>query len=261
VTVPQKGQTRESKPRQRSRWFAQSVWAGVWLCLAPVCTLWSAEIEGVSFAGHYRAGETTLVLNNVGLLRYRIFIKAYVAALYLGEGVRPEEVLADVPKRLEIHYFWSIAGPDFGKAAEKVLADNFPDSVIASLRSRLDRLHSLYENVKPGDRYALTYVPGVGMELALNGTPKGLIEGADFAAAYFAIWLGAQPLDASLKTQLLAANTAAHANCPPSVRTAHVTRVAILSAPGQSEQHSAERFSSVSPLPRSQIYWTRAALR
>lgn len=77
---------------QHSRWFAKSVWVGAWLCLAPVCTVWAAEIKGVSFADHYRAGETTLVLTGTGLLRYRIFIKAYVAVLYLGEGVRPGPV-------------------------------------------------------------------------------------------------------------------------------------------------------------------------
>ena len=163
----------------------------------------AATIEGVTFADRYQAGTTTLMLNNVGLLRYRVIFKGYVAALYLGEGVRPEQVLTDVPKRLELEYFWSIAGPDFGKAAEKILADNFPAAQITSFRSRLDRLNTLYENVKPGDRYALTYIPGVGTELALNGKPKGVIEGADFAAAYFAIWLGAKPLDASLKAQLL----------------------------------------------------------
>ena len=163
----------------------------------------AAIIEGVMFADRYQTGTTTLTLNNVGLLRYRVIFKGYVAALYLGEGTRPEDVLTDVPKRLELEYFWSIAGADFGKAAEKILADNFPDAQVAPFRSRLDRLNTLYENVKPGDRYSLTYIPGVGTELALNGKPKGVIEGADFAAAYFAIWLGAKPLDASLKTQLL----------------------------------------------------------
>jgi len=163
----------------------------------------AATIEGITFADRYQAGTTTLALNNVGLLRYRVIFKGYVAALYLGEGTRPEDVLTDVPKRLELEYFWSIAGADFGKAAEKILADNFPDAQVASFRSRLDRLSALYENIKPGDRYALTYIPGIGTELALNGKPKGTIEGADFAAAYFAIWLGAKPLDASLKTQLL----------------------------------------------------------
>jgi hypothetical protein len=198
----------QSQTSFRNRWkrtprYLRGTWAGAWLWLAAVGTLGAAEIEGVFFADRHRAGETTLVLNGVGLLRYRLFIKAYVAALYLGEGVRPEEVLADVPKRLEIEYFWSIAGPDFGKAAEKILADNFPASVLSSLQSRLERLHALYQDVKPGDRYALTYVPGVGTELTLNDTPLGTIEGADFASAYFAIWLGREPLNDALKAQLL----------------------------------------------------------
>jgi Chalcone isomerase-like len=184
------------------RWV-RLFWVVGTFSLASITPLWSAEIEGVTFVDSYNAGTTLLKLHSVGLLRYRLFIKAYVAALYLGEGTQPEQVLADVPKRLELQYFWPIAGPDFGKAADAVLADNFPASFIVSLRSRLDRLHALYENVKPGDRYALTYVPGVGTELALNGTPKGTIEGADFASAYFAIWLGTKPIDTSLKTQLL----------------------------------------------------------
>ncbi|MGE0679962.1 MAG: chalcone isomerase family protein [Candidatus Binatia bacterium] len=175
--------------------------AVVWLFFPITAT--AAEIEGVAFADRYQAGNVPLVLHNVGLLRYRYFIKAYVAALYLGKGVRPEDVLTDAPKRLELHYFWSIKGPDFGKAADKILAQNFSAATIAPLRSRLERLHGWYENVQPGDRYALTYLPGIGTELTLNGAPKGIIAGADFAAVYFAIWLGEKPLDRSLKTQLL----------------------------------------------------------
>lgn len=45
------------------------------------------------------------------------------------------------------------------------------------------------------DRYSLTYMPGVGTELALNDNPLGVIDGADFAAAYFRIWLGDHPID------------------------------------------------------------------
>ncbi|MGE0824157.1 MAG: chalcone isomerase family protein [Candidatus Binatia bacterium] len=163
----------------------------------------AATIEGVTFADRYQAGTTTLFLNNVGLLRYRIIFKGYVAALYLGEGVQPENVLDNVPKRLELEYFWAIKGSDFGKAAETILAKNFSPAQLAPLRLRLDQINSLYEDVKPGDRYALTYIPGVGTELALNGKAKGVIEGRDFAAAYFAIWLGEKPLDTALKNQLL----------------------------------------------------------
>jgi len=174
----------------------------VWWLIAP--TTWAATIEGVTFAERYQIDKTTLLLKNVGLLRYRIFIKAYVAALYLGEGVGSDVVLTDVPKRLELHYFWEIAGPDFGKAADKILAGNVSAETLQSLQPRLVRLHALYETVKPGDRYSLTYIPGRGTELALNGISKGTIEGADFAAAYFAIWLGQKPIDRSLRDQLVA---------------------------------------------------------
>ena len=59
-------------------------------------------------------------------------------------------------------------------------------------------------DVQKGDRYALTYVPGAGTTLALNGRPLGTIEGADFAAALFTIWLGTKdPMDASFRLALL----------------------------------------------------------
>ena len=75
--------------------------------------------------------------------------------------------------------------------------------VLAKLRSRIDLINAIYQDVKPGDRYALTYLPGRGTELALNGTPLTVIEGADFAAAYFGIWLGRDSIDDRLKRDLL----------------------------------------------------------
>jgi len=116
-----------------------------------------------------RAGDVTMRLSCVGLLRYRLFIKAYVAALYLGDSAANGAVLTDVPKRLELSYFWSISGADFGKAGDQILAQNVDAKTFAALRSRLDRINALYRDVKPGDRYSLTYIPGVGTELALNG--------------------------------------------------------------------------------------------
>lgn len=165
--------------------------------------VFAATIEGVQFPEVHRAADADLKLSCTGLLRYMTVFKGYVAALYLGEGARPEQILADVPKRLELSYFWAIEGKEFGPAGEKILANNVDAASIAALRPRLDRISALYRDVKPGDRYALTYIPGRGTELALNGTPLGTIEGADFAAAYFSIWLGPKPLDAALKSQLL----------------------------------------------------------
>jgi hypothetical protein len=162
----------------------------------------AAELEGVQFAEQVRAGNVTLRLSCVGLLRYKLFIKAYVAALYLGDGAVASDVLADVPKRLELSYFWSISGADFGKVGDQILAQNVDAQTLDALRPRLDRINSWYRNVKPGDRYSLTYVPGGGTELALNGERIGVVEGADFAAAYFRIWLGDNPIDSRLRNEL-----------------------------------------------------------
>jgi hypothetical protein len=163
----------------------------------------AAEIEGVHFAEQYERNGVALALHCTGLIRYKVLFKGYVAGLYLGAGVAAEEALADVPKRLELSYFWSINGADFGKAADEILARNVDSDTLARLRPRLERINALYETVNPGDRYALTYVPGLGTELTLNGRSKGIIPGADFAAAYFRIWLGDRSIDTALRDQLL----------------------------------------------------------
>ncbi len=163
----------------------------------------AAEIEGVAFAESYQAGSAKLTLNGVGLAKFLRTINVYAGALYLAAGTKVDQVLDDVPKRLELSYFRSVEAKDITRASEKNLADNVPQATIAALRPRIDRMHRAYENVKAGDRYALTYIPGVGTELALNGQPKVVVEGADFAAAYFSIWLGPDPINQPLKEGLL----------------------------------------------------------
>jgi hypothetical protein len=97
----------------------------------------AAELEIVVFADRFRIGDTYPVLKGIGLARYLTAIKVYVAALYLGENVSPDLVLADVPKRLELSYFQRIAGPDFSRAAEEILPKNVPSGTIAALEPRI----------------------------------------------------------------------------------------------------------------------------
>jgi hypothetical protein len=175
--------------------------AALTLCLSG--PTFAAEREGVFFPERHTIRGVDLTLMGTGLLRYRIFIKAYVAALWVGANVQPEAVLGNVPRRLEIEYFWAIRAEDFAKSTSQGIAANVDADSFERLRIRIQRINVLYQDVEPGDRYAITYLPGVGTELALNGEPLGTIEGADFSAAMFAIWLGEAPLDRSLKKQLL----------------------------------------------------------
>ena len=165
------------------------------------------EIEGVLFADYLQAMDTSLRLHGTGLLRYRIFIKGYVAAFYLDRSfsgkATQQNILGDVARRLEIEYFWSIKAEQFVKATMEGITRNTDTAGFEAIRKRIDRLNSLYQDVSPGDRYAITYLPAVGTELSRNGKPLGVIEGVDFARAFFSIWIGESPLNESLKEQLL----------------------------------------------------------
>jgi hypothetical protein len=162
-----------------------------------------AHAREIQFDERVSAGNHTLVIKGTGVLRYLMFIEAYAGALYTLPGLDPRSVLTDTPKRLEVEYFHAIKGEDFGPATYKGMAKFLTDEEIGRLRERIDYHNSLYVDVEPGDRYAITYLPGVGTELSLNGQPLGVIEGEDFASALFALWLGDQPFDKRFKADLL----------------------------------------------------------
>ena len=162
-----------------------------------------AEIEGIHFKNSYETEGIRLKIRGAGLLRYLGVIKAYVGALYLEDGSLTEDVLSDKPKRLEVEYFHALKGEDFGITTNKMIAKNTDAQTLQKIRSQIDYHNSLYEDVQPGDRYSLTYIPGKGTELALNGETKGIIKGADFASALFSMWLGEFPMNKPFKEQLL----------------------------------------------------------
>jgi hypothetical protein len=162
-----------------------------------------AEIEGIHFEDSYETEQIRLRIQGTGLLRYLGFIKAYVGALYMQEGDSVEDVLSDIPKRLEVEYFHAFKKEDFGITTNKVIQKNTDTQTLQRIRPQIDYHNSLYEDVQPGDRYSLTYIPGRGTELALNGKIRGVIKGAEFATALFSMWLGEHPMNKPFKHQLL----------------------------------------------------------
>lgn len=165
----------------------------------------AVSVEGQAFEAEARAGETLFVLNNAALLKVKVFFKVYAAGLYLADSKDVSRVLDDVPKRLEIAYLRDIPKSIIVDAAEDYLKTNLKPAELSAIRARVDEINKLYSDVKEGDRYVLTYRPGVGCELALNGKSLGVIPGADFAAAYFGIWLGPGCAAPSLRDALLKA--------------------------------------------------------
>lgn len=80
------------------------------------------------------------------------------AALQLPPDAAGRDPLGDVPKRLEIGHFSGIDAGQLGPAAETLLRRQLPH------------------------RHALSYLPGLGTELAKNSRALTVIPGADFAS-------------------------------------------------------------------------------
>jgi len=83
------------------------------------------------------------------------------------------------------------------------LEKNLSPEERALIAKRVGRINAAYTTVNEGDTSSLTYQPGHGTTLRVNGEPKLTIEGQDFAKLYFRIWLGSQPISKSLKANLL----------------------------------------------------------
>ena len=134
----------------------------------------------------------------------------YAGVLYRQPEDCEKQVLTDTAKRLEFHYYRNIKGSDFAQAANNYLQKNLTDLEYQAVKSRADRLNACYRDVVEGDRYSLTYIPGKGTTLALNGQALINIEGTDFQAAYLKIWLGSKPLSKAFKRKLLSRSRKSH---------------------------------------------------
>lgn len=141
-------------------------------------------------------------LAGTGLFRYWGF-KVYAMALYADpEDALKATILNPVPKRLVIHYFRDFEARDF-RESQKISLENPFKMDIEELKSKLLEMGDLYRPVKKGDEYSITFIPGVGTQLELDGEILGTIEGDDFQKAYFGIWLSDNSVKESLRRQIL----------------------------------------------------------
>jgi Chalcone isomerase-like len=153
----------------------------------------TARISGLS--------KQTLRLLGEGTFRY-LGIKLYTASFYLDPQVRePHQALSDAPKRLVIRYLRDIPKKALIEAAEKNLRNN-PSADLNAIKERVDHLHERYSDLKKGDVYELAYSKGRTF-LYHNGSLRAQIEGADFASAYFGIWLSEYSISQKLRKDLL----------------------------------------------------------
>ena len=168
----------------------------------------AASLQGQRFDDNTRLAAQELALNGLGL-RSILFIKVYVAGLYLPEKATTFRVIANMPgpKRLQLRMLRKADADDFIEALVEGIEENTSKAELAQLSARMQQLtHTINAigSVVAGDSLNFDFVPGVGTSVTLNGMKRGtVIEGADFYNAVLKIFIGEEPVDERLMAGLL----------------------------------------------------------
>ncbi len=173
--------------------------------LLPGTRAGAVTLKGVSFPDAVTIGGRECRLNGVGV-RTKIIVSVYLGALYLGTPSvdAAAAIAAEEPKRVVMHFVHSKVGAD---AIREAWRDGFAANSAAALpqlKERLERFCSWFDaDLLKGEQIVLTYQPGQGTEVVVQGKVRGAIEGADFMRALWAVWLGEKPADGGLKKGML----------------------------------------------------------
>lgn len=164
----------------------------------------AGRMSGVEMADSVRAEGRLLRLN--GMANYRKFgFQVLVAGLYLSErSSDPAKILAaDSPRRYVTHFKRSVGAERICEAWRDGLKANTPHAT-AEVREQFRTLCRWMRDFRKGDEITVTYLPGRGSEVEINGIPIGIMRGKGFADAYFGLALGPKPsLGKKFKQRLL----------------------------------------------------------
>ena len=153
----------------------------------------AVTLAGVNIPDHTTVNNQNLVLNGVGL-RKKLFIKVYTGALYLTAKQNNAAALmaADAPRRMVMHFVFDVGAGKIAEAWEEGLEDNTPNAS-AEVKTAFKTLSSWMEDIEDGKEIVLTYVPGTGTTVEVNGKVKGTLAGKAVADAILNTWIGPNP--------------------------------------------------------------------
>ncbi|WP_431702150.1 chalcone isomerase family protein [Pseudomonas sp. BR20] len=169
------------------------------LMLMVSITAHANEAERLKQAG-FPAQVEGLTLKNQAVFNY-LWADVYAAGLYASADVSARQAWAQQKDlRLVLYYFRNLDPKDVIKAATATLERQ---QTSARLKPELDQLHARFRNIRNGDRYALDFRPGRGLNLEINGQVVFSSRNDALARAYLGIWLAPKGLSDELRGKLL----------------------------------------------------------
>jgi Chalcone isomerase-like len=167
----------------------------------------AVDVSGIKIPDSAKIEGQELTLNGAGI-RTRMFIKVYVAGLYLEQKANAAGAILGNKgvKRLALHIMRDLKADVFSSALQDGLNANNSAGELAKVDGKIKEFSGIISGlggVKKGDLVQLDYLPVAGTRVVINGEAKGVIGGEDFFRALLKVWLGEKPIDADLKKNLL----------------------------------------------------------
>ena len=161
-------------------------------------------VAGIEVAETLSAEGKTLKLNGAGI-RKKFVVKVYVGALYLEDASTDAAAIikSDAVRVVKMTFLREVEKAKLINAFKEGFEKNSAAKA-AALLPPLDKVAAAIGDAKNGTVMTVSYAPGKGTTISMQGSGSVTIEGKDFADAIFLSWLGSKPADDGLKTELLA---------------------------------------------------------
>lgn len=174
--------------------------------LAAVLMVTSVLAGADTFAPSVAVSDRTL--SKVAEARYSVLWKRITdVALYV-DADKPKPADGDIlnpdyAKYLTIEYGVSVSAERFEEMSRELIEENWPPGAVARQQAAIDRFCDWLQAVKEGDRYAVYWIPGKGLSLALNGEVQGTLADPEGAQIILSLWLGRAAVSKSQRDELL----------------------------------------------------------
>ena len=163
------------------------------------------QVGGMNFPESIVANDITLALNGAGV-RSKYFLDVYAVGLYLPEASQnPADIIrADETQMIRLTI-----------TSSHITKDRLIDSIEEGIRLSAGQDYPHYKpmleelwtaldfEVRIGDVFEFIYIPGKGTAFMMNGKKLRTLPDFPFKQVLFGIWLGKDPIQQSVKTELL----------------------------------------------------------
>jgi hypothetical protein len=165
-------------------------------------------VNGVNIPRTIEFKGTTLTLNGVGQ-RSKFFTDLYIQALYLTKFSQDAKQILESGNEMAVALHITsglITSKKLSKALAKGMEKSVGESGVLKFAKELQELEDLLstEETKSGDVFELTFNPqDESLWITKNKIYRGKIKGVEFKKAFYGIWLSENPVDKTLKEDLL----------------------------------------------------------